>query len=399
MTNERRILIGMCVLVGVNQLGFGGIVPTLPLYAQSFGVSASAVGLTIAIYGLARFALAVPAGYLSDRLGRRPTLAIGCLISAAANVWCGLATGFPEFVIARFAAGAGAGLILTTGQIVLADITTPERRGRVIAIYQGVFIFSVGIGPFPGGLLAEHLGLAAPFLAYGIAGGISAAVAWFAVKETRELSRSGSASAGARPGFAAQVRLLTQQTGYLLVCLIMFMNAVARTGGLFNIVPVIGAVRLGLSAGQIGGGLAVGSIVGLLAAYPAGMLVDRFGRKAVIVPSTVISGASMLLFAAAPDYTWFVAACVIWGIASSIGSAAPAAYAADSAPPGMNALTMSTYRMVGDAGYVVGPIALGLIVDLQGADAALFVAAAMLVGMGTLFLIYAPETYRGRRQT
>lgn len=397
MTNERRILIGMCVLVGVNQLGFGGIVPVLPLYAQSFGVSASAVGLTIAIYGLARFALAVPAGYISDRLGRRPALALGCLISALANVWCGLATGYGEFVIARFVAGAGAGLILTTGQIVLADITTPERRGRTIAIYQGVFIFSVGIGPFPGGLLAEHLGLAAPFLAYGIAGAVSAAVAWFAVKETRDLGQ-GAVAAGPRPAFLTQIRLLTRQTGYLLVCLIMFMNAVARTGGLFNIVPVIGALRLGLSAGQIGGALAAGSVVGLLAAYPAGMLVDRFGRKAVIVPATVITGASMLLFAAAPGYVWFLGASILWGIASSIGSAAPAAYAADSAPPGMNAVTMSTYRMVGDSGYVIGPIALGLVVDVYGADAALILAAGLLVGMGILFMLFAPETYRGRRQ-
>src|SRR3546814_7945055 len=119
----------------------------------------------------------------------------------------------------------------------------------------------------------------------------------------------------------------------MLVCLIAFMNAVARTGGLFNVVPVIGAVRLGLSVAQIGAGLAAGSLIGLLAAYPAGMLADRFGRKAVIVPSTVVAGTSMLLFAAAPAYPWFVGACIVWVIASSIGSAAPAAYAADSAPP------------------------------------------------------------------
>src|SRR3546814_21151336 len=81
----------------------------------------------------------------------------------------------------------------------------------------------------------------------------------------------------------------------MLVCLIAFMNAVARTGGLFNVVPVIGAVRLGLSVAQIGAGLAAGSLIGLLAAYPAGMLADRFGRKAVIVPSTGVAGTSMLL--------------------------------------------------------------------------------------------------------
>ena len=195
MTLERRVLVWMCVLVAVNQLGFGAMVPSLALYAQSFGVPASAIGMAVAAYGLARFATAIPAGQLSDRLGRRPTLAIGGLVSAFGNLWCAWATGYPEFIVARFVAGAGAGLILTTGQVVLADISTPERRGRTISIYQGTFLFAVGIGPFPGGLLAEHFSLAAPFIAYGMASLLATVVAWFAVSETRDLSRGPGASA------------------------------------------------------------------------------------------------------------------------------------------------------------------------------------------------------------
>ena len=56
-----RILVWMCVLIGINQLGFGSVVPVLPLYARSFGVSQAAIGLSIAVYGLARFLVAVPA--------------------------------------------------------------------------------------------------------------------------------------------------------------------------------------------------------------------------------------------------------------------------------------------------------------------------------------------------
>jgi len=393
---ERRVLIWMCVLVAVNQLGFGGVVPSLALYAESFGVSASAIGMAVAVYGLARFAVAAPSGQLADRLGRRPTLALGGLVTALGNLWCALASGYPEFILARFVAGAGAGLILTTGQVVLADITTPERRGRTISIYQGVFIFAVGIGPLPGGLLAEHFGLAAPFTAYAIAGFGSCAVAWFAVGETRELARARQKADGPALPFLDQARQVFAKRGYVLVCLLALINAVARTGGLFAIIPLLVSRQLGLGVGEIGFGLALGSVVGVLAAYPAGMLTDRFGRKAVIVPSTVISGVSMLLFCAAPSYLWFIAACVVWGIASSVGGAAPATYAADSAPPGMNATTMSLYRMTGDAGYVAGPILLGLIADLHSPEAALAVAALLLIAVGALFARLAPETYRGR---
>ena len=395
MLLEKRVLIWMCVLVAINQLGFGSMVPALPLYAQSFGVSASAIGLAIAVYGLARFMLALPAGQLSDRLGRRPALALGGLISAAGNLWCAEADSFPEFIVARFLAGAGAGLILTTGQVVLADITTPERRGRTIAIYQGVFIFAVGIGPFPGGILAEHFGLDAPFRSYGVASLIAAAVAWFAVGETRHLSQAQQRASGKAPlSFTRQMRELSRQIGFVLASMIAFMNAVARTGGVFNLIPLLGSLRLGLTVGEIGIALAIGSVMGLVVTYPAGMLVDYFGRKAVIVPATVISGGALLLFCFAGDYPWFLAACIVWSVALAIGGAAPAAYAADSAPPGMNAAAMSTFRMLGDAGYVVGPIALGLISDLHSPETALVVTAAMLILVGLAFARFARETYK-----
>lgn len=394
MKLEQRVLLWMCVLVGVNQLGFGSMVPSLPLYAKSFGVSGSAIGMAIAVYGLARFVVAVPAGQLSDRLGRRPSLAIGGLISAGGNLWCAWATSYPEFIVARFFAGMGAGLILTTGIVVLADITTPERRGRMTALYQGTFLFAVGIGPFPGGLLAEHFTLAAPFIACGVASLLATMVAWFAVPETREFSRRAGEGLMALPSFSQQMRLMSAKIGFLLVSLIGFMNAVVRTGGMFSIVPVLITMRLGTSVTAIGFALMLGSIAGLIAAYPTGWLTDRFGRKAVIVPATLFSGTSMVLFCIAPSYGWFVAATIFWGISMSVGGSAPSVYAADSAPTGMNAAALSTFRMLSDAGYVVGPLALGLIVDLAGPITALLTGALLLVSVGIMFALFAPETHQ-----
>ena len=398
MTHERRVLVWMCVLVAVNQLGFGGMMASLPLYAQSFGVPASAIGLAVAVYGLARFVIALPAGQLSDGLGRRPTLAIGGLVSALGNLWCAWATSYPEFILARFVAGAGAGLIVTTGQVVLADISTPERRGRTIAIYQATFIFAVGVGPFPGGLLAEYYGLAAPFVAYGVAALIATIVAWFAITETRGM-KDGKTSSGppaVLPPFTTQLRLLGGQTGFVLVSVIALMNAVVRTGGLFVLIPLLITERLGLSVSVIGFALMVGGVSGLIAAYPAGWLTDRLGRKAVIVPATIMTGVSMGLFCFAPSYGWFLMACIVWGVASSVGGTAPSAYAADSAPAGMNAAAMSTFRMTGDAGYMVGPIALGVMADLYGPNTAIGVSALLLLVVGATFALFAPETHRGR---
>ena len=389
-----KILLWMCVLAGISQLGFGSVLPILPLYAHSFGVSASAIGMAVGIYGLARFAGAIPAGFLSDRAGRRHALMLGGLVTAAGNLWCAVAAHYPEFIIARFVAGAGAGLIVTAGQIVLADITTPERRGRVVSIYQGAFIFAAGIGPFPGGLLSEHFGLTAPFWANAAAGLLATIIACVQLPETRD---GGSRTrGGARPSLLADIKLLAKKTGFVLACMVALANAASRTGGLFSIVPLLGVQRLGLSVTEIGFALALGTVVGLAASYPGGMLTDYFGRKAVIAPSTIAAGASMLLFCAAPSYAWFIGASIVWGIASAIGGGAPSVYAADSAPPGRNATTLSIFRMTGDIGYVAGPLLLGLMADGFGPTAAMLAAAGLLVLAGTAFAVWAPETYRGR---
>jgi predicted MFS family arabinose efflux permease len=151
-----------------------------------------------------------------------------------------------------------------------------------------VFIFAVGIGPFPGGLLATHWGLAAPFLAYAATSLLASGVAWLAIPETRPARPAGEAEAAEIP-FRAQLRLLTVHQGFLLVSLIAFVNAVARTGALFNIIPILARDRLALDPDRIGFGLALASVVGLALAYPAGVLVDRYGRKIIIVPATVLS--------------------------------------------------------------------------------------------------------------
>src|SRR5438445_4571274 len=139
-TRSSRILLWMCVLITVNQLGFGGIIPALALYARSFGVTQSAIGIAIAIYGLARFLVAMPAGQLADRVGRRPALAIGGLATATGNLLCAYAPSFAVLVGARFVAGVGPGLPLRTTQGRLADVGTPAPRGRRVDIDHGVLL-------------------------------------------------------------------------------------------------------------------------------------------------------------------------------------------------------------------------------------------------------------------
>src|SRR5207302_4686761 len=244
--SSTRVLVWMCVLIAVNQLGFGSVVPVAPLYAASFGVPASAIGLTIALYGLARFLFAVPSGRLADRIGRRRTLAFGGAVTVVGNLLCAIAPSYPLFLGARFVAGGGAALVVTASQIVMADISTPQQRGRYMGIFAGVFAFAVGAGPYPGGLLAQRFGLNAPFVAYADLAAVVSVLAWLRIPETRTSSTDSMASIPELPSFRQQMRLMSANTGLLLISLIGFTAAVARTGALFNVVPLMMEDRLGL---------------------------------------------------------------------------------------------------------------------------------------------------------
>jgi predicted MFS family arabinose efflux permease len=242
-------------------------------------------------------------------------------------------------------------------------------------------------------LLAEAYGLAAPFLVTGAASLLTTVIAWFLVSETRSARTGAVASDGAaRIPFVRQMLRLLSHRGFLLVSLISLMNAVLRTGGLFALIPLLATATLGLSVAEIGFAMMVSGVCGLVAAYPAGWLADHLGRKAVIVPSTLLTGMAMVLFCYAPSYAWFIAASIVWSVATSISSSAPAAYVVDTAPAGMNAAAMSTFRMTADAGYILGPPGLGLLADATSPAVALISASVVLISIGAIFAITIPET-------
>jgi MFS transporter, DHA1 family, multidrug resistance protein len=395
----RKVLIWMCVLIAVNQLSFSANIPIIAQYAESFGVSMTAIGFTFAIYGLARLLLSIPAGASADSWGRKNALAIGGVLSAVSGVGCAVAPNFELFLLARFVGGAGAAFVLTGGQIVLADIAGPHNRGRLMGVYQGVFLMTAGLGAIPGGWLATNYGIASPFWATAILAASVTVIALVFVPETRPLANVQSeAESSANPlNFRQQLGMLSRNEGLMLIGMIGLMAAFARTGGLFNVIPLMAENEIGLNPTQIGVGLGMISIVSLVFVWPSGVLSDSLGRKPILVPATLFSGAGFLIFVWAHDFTMFLVACLIWACAGGFAGGAPAAYAADVAPAGMTASAMGLYRALMDVGYVAGPLAIGFMADLWGVRTALVITAGLTLGTAIVFAIRAPDTHSGRR--
>jgi len=155
MTESRGRILGVVfAIVFVDLLGFGILIPVIPLYAESFGASEFVVGLLLASYSAMQFVAAPFLGSLSDRRGRRPVLLLSILGSVLAWTLFGLAWSLAVLFVARLVAGALAGNI-AAAQAAIADVTPPEERAKGLGLVGAAFGLGFVFGPALGGLLSS----------------------------------------------------------------------------------------------------------------------------------------------------------------------------------------------------------------------------------------------------
>ncbi|MEF8820806.1 MAG: MFS transporter [Halovenus sp.] len=164
-TGARRRVAVVVAVVFIDLLGFGIIIPILPFYVRSFGVSDIFIGLLAASYSLAQFTAAPVLGRLSDQRGRRPIIMLSVGVSGVAWIVFGIAAeigtvagttvGLVVLFGARLIAGAAGGNI-AAAQAYIADVTPPERRVGALGLIGAAFGLGFVFGPAVGGLLASE---------------------------------------------------------------------------------------------------------------------------------------------------------------------------------------------------------------------------------------------------
>jgi len=272
----------------------------------------------------------------------------------------------------------------------------------MLSLYQGSLLLGVSVGPAVGGLTAELLGLRAPFVVVGVLAAVCAVWALREMPETHPTPSvpSAAASSGGAPGAstAASLRMLFTNAGFTLVSLVTFSIFFTRTGSRQTVVALLGNEEFGLSAGALGGVFAMMAVVNLVMIGPAGAWSDRFGRKRVIVPSTLLAAAALGLFAVTGSLALFLTSAVLLALGTGLAGPAPAAYAADVIPAEARGLGMGLYRTYSDVGFVVGPPLLGSIADATDSFGwALAFNACLVAGCAVAFGLFARETVTVRR--
>ena len=193
---NRSALAILFVIVFIDLLGFGMVIPVMPLYAKRLGASEAWTGLLSAGYSAMQFVFAPIWGRLSDRIGRRPMLLGSIVMTAVAFALYGLAGSFPMLLISRLFAGAATANIAIARAFV-ADVTAPEDRARGMGIIGAAFGLGFVLGPAIGGVLSNY-SLSLPGFAAAALAAVNGVAAWFILPEPEHRF-----SVDRRPRFAA----------------------------------------------------------------------------------------------------------------------------------------------------------------------------------------------------
>jgi MFS transporter, DHA1 family, tetracycline resistance protein len=375
--------------VFLDLVGFGIVIPLLPLYAERFGASALAVAWLLAVYSLMQFLFAPTWGRLSDRFGRRPILLVGLAGSAGSYLLLGLAGSFAALFAARALAGI-AGANVGVAQAYIADVTPPEERTRGMGILGAAFGLGFILGPAIGGTLA-HVGTpATPFLAAGALAALNGALALRWLPESLPYAARRAYTAGFRGrmrGVALALSSRRLAPLYAAAFLVTFAFSALETTfalfahhrlGLTAAAVAFWFVYLGVLATVVQGGL-VGPLArrlgeGRLAALGAGLLAGGL----LGIPLARGGGELALALAA---------------VAAGQGLVTPSlsALLTGAADPESRGRLLGVSQSLSALARVAGPIAAGLAFVALGAASPYLGAAVVALAAMVVVLLLRPE--------
>ena len=359
-------LIAFCVAVG-----FGVLVPVLPVFARSFGVGNFEVGAVVSVFALMRLVCSPLCGRLIGVAGERVVLSTGIFIVAASSGLAGISQSYAQLLVLRGVGGLGSAMFTVSAMTLLLNAVPAHLRGRASGFFQGGFLIGGMTGPAVGGLLSA-ISLTAPFFFYAgtlaVAGTVGLTL----------LHRTGAAREGRSDEPGEPLSAALRDPRYQAACLASLAQGWTSFGVRTSLVPVLVVEVLDRPTSWTGIAFAIASVAQTLAVGPAGRFVDTVGRRPALVWGGLLAGAAILAVPFAPTIGALVVALCGYGVAAAFLGTAPAAAVGD-ATGGRAPTAVAIFSMCSDAGAIVGPLVAGLLADRVSYGAAFGVGAALIV--------------------
>jgi MFS family permease len=387
-------------LAFVVMVGFGLVLPTLPLFARSFGVGYAQAGLFVSATGVTRLLFDLVGGPLIDRIGERLSGAIGLGVMAVCALLTALAPTFGIALLFWGVGGAGTSIFFAAQYSYLLKVAPKRSVARTLGIFYGAFNAGIIAGGAVGGFVADGFGLAAPLFAYS---GLLVIAALLYLRfivdpvSQRAVDPSGEGmadrEAAYQRGIFARLGELFRTGGFITAIVLNFAYMWFVASIFDTLVPLFGADSLGLSRSGIGGMFAIAIATEFMVLYPAGTIADRRGRKIVLIPSFIALAVITASLGMSPSVLVFAIGMGVLGLASGFAGVPPAAVLSDVVPESSSGLGVGAYRFAGDLAFVLGPVLTGASVAAFGFRTAFVLASIpLLVAFATV--VRTPETMK-----
>lgn len=351
---KKSPLASILSIVFIDLIGFGMIIPILPLYAQRFQASEWLIGLLLASYSLMQFLASPLLGWLSDRYGRKPILLCSLIGSALGYVLMARAASMTFLFAARILAGVS-GASVGTASAYIADITPPENRSKRIGLIGAAFGVGFILGPAIGGVLS-HFSVVAPFWFAATLSTLNALVMWMVLPEPERHTVSQEAPANLSSTF--------EQAGSWRLGVIVVTYFIGIAG--FAIVTVIYAQvssrRFSLNQSQISYIFVMMGLIGALIQGGAiGRLAKRFGDLGLTIAGFAVMAVSMIAMPLAYSVPLFLLFSAGLALGNSLSQPTLSAIASKGATPALQGRVLGLVQSAGSLGRVFGPVVAGVL--------------------------------------
>lgn len=348
--------------VFIHLVGFGIVIPVLPLYAERFGASPLVIGLLVASYSIMQSLFAPLLGRLSDRVGRRPVLLISMAGTAVGFLLMGWAQGLGLLFAGRIIDGMTGGSI-TTAQAYIADVTPKERRSQGMGLIGAAFGLGFIFGPAIGGFLS-HISMAAPFLFAAALALANAVLVFFFLPESRVAAAGGTEPPPARAGAV----LRESEGGALELAMGTYFFTTVAFSLMTATYPLFAERRFGYSPAEIGSIFAgVGVLGAIIQGGLMGWLARSFGEKRLTIAGTLLMGGAFFALPSSRTGAALLAATALGSIGHGLLAAPLNAVASKSVGPDSQGRALGLMQSAASVARIIGPIAGGWLLNRDAA--------------------------------
>ena len=389
-------LVAFCVA-----LGFGIVVPAVPLFALQFGVGTTAAGAVVSAFALMRLVSGLAGGRLVDRVGERAALLAGLGVVAFSSLLAGLAVSYPQLLVLRGVGGVGSAVFTIAATILLLRVAAAAQRGQTQSVYRGGFLLGGIVGPAFGGAVIS-VSIRAPFFLYAGTLVLAALVAATMLPKPPPVEPRAADPPPAQvtlgPGEddgvpqavvpeppRTSLSTALANPAYRAALAGNFSVGFSVLGVRSTVVPLLVVQSLELGPGWIGAAFTTGAFVQAVLLLPAGRAVDQIGRRPTLVAGGLLSAASLVGLAVTTGPVTLLLSMTVFAAGAALLGVAPAAIVGD-VVEGKGGTAVAVWQMSSDLGSVLGPLIAGLLIDRASFPVALLVSAAVVAGCALLGL-------------